>query len=377
MVQWFDPAQAEGITPYENLGVLGKVGLILQNVADPNTLPQYNQAVNRDQAQRLQIQQQNEQVAQQSALKQLASDPSFASLDPATQYQQIAAITGDPSALAQFNASQTISPLQQQQLALQRQQVGIAQQAAAAKQNQAQQQQRILGQLFGGQGAAPSAENLIKYGAITNNPTLIGLGNSMMQQDTANQTKVDNQVTTYAKEVEPLAAVVPALSSSNSILAKYNNMDIPGVGATGNVPMGLLSDEGKEVRQSIQTVGNQILAALSGKAVSDGEAQRMANSIGFNINGDGKLVESANLSDKQLLKGINDVTDQLSSKIMNSSTILSPEAMSTYKERGGTVYPGALAKMTQSVTVKTTDDYNALPSGTTYTDPSGKQRVKK
>jgi len=128
MVQWFDPAQTEGITPYENLGVLGKVGLILQNVADPNTIPKYTQAVNRDQMQRNQVQQQDRILQQQTALQQLASDPNFANLSPEQQLQQQAAITGDPTALTQYGISQQITPYQQQQLALQSQAINQRQQ---------------------------------------------------------------------------------------------------------------------------------------------------------------------------------------------------------------------------------------------------------
>lgn len=128
-IQFTDNAPANGgITPYKDLGALSKFGLTLQNIADPQTLNNYQFSVNASQNQQAKLEAQQRELSNQSALQQLVSDPNFNALSPAEQLRQTAAITGDPSALASFNASQVITPYQQQQLGLQQQQINAASQ---------------------------------------------------------------------------------------------------------------------------------------------------------------------------------------------------------------------------------------------------------
>jgi len=105
MVQWFDNPNPNGtITPYEDLGVFNKINLVLNNIADPTTIPKYEA---------------------QSKLSQIANDPSFGQLAPTEQLRQYAAITGDVKPLAQFSSEQVITPYQQAQLGIQNRQLDI------------------------------------------------------------------------------------------------------------------------------------------------------------------------------------------------------------------------------------------------------------
>lgn len=118
MVQWFDNNPSGQIADFSQLGALGKIGLVLSNIADPNTLPQYQQALANQTQQNLINQTRQNELDKQSKLAALAADPSFQNLDINGRYGALAAI--DPAyAIRQldYQASQEITPYQRAQLA--------------------------------------------------------------------------------------------------------------------------------------------------------------------------------------------------------------------------------------------------------------------
>lgn len=133
---WFDTPVTNGLTtPYNELGALGQFGLILQNVADPTVLPKYNQTVQQEQQNQLILQQQQQQEQQRQMLAQYAQDPNFASLAPRDQLARIAAVTGDPTALAQYGIQDYrdshLTAAEQANLGIQQAQLAISRQNAA------------------------------------------------------------------------------------------------------------------------------------------------------------------------------------------------------------------------------------------------------
>jgi len=57
------------------------------------------------------------------------------------------------------------------------------------------------------------------------------------------------------------------------------NANIPGMGATTKLPMGMLSADGKAIRQALKDIENQKLYDLSGKAVTNSEMQRQMEAL--------------------------------------------------------------------------------------------------
>lgn len=121
MVQWFDQAQPNQIPDFSQLGALGKIGLVLQNIADPSTVPKYQGALQQQTQQNVINQTRQNELDKQSALASLYQDPSFLNLPVEQQLLRQAQVTGDGSALSEYQQNQQITPYQQQQLALDRQ----------------------------------------------------------------------------------------------------------------------------------------------------------------------------------------------------------------------------------------------------------------
>jgi len=69
---------------------------------------------------------------------------------------------------------------------------------------------------------------------------------------------------------------------------------LPGIGATGLLPAGMLTEEGKTVRSKVANVRNQVLRMMSGAAVTDPEAARLYEQIGEYLGG----------TDEQVLMGL-------------------------------------------------------------------------
>jgi hypothetical protein len=100
--------------------------------------------------------------------------------------------------------------------------------------------------------------------------------------------------------------------------------DIPGFGATGMVPEAMLTKKGKKMRQLVSSVRNILLNVRSGGAVTDTEAQRLAEELG-----------ATGLNDLQLMKGLAQSRDLLQSIVQNAVAGVDPEAADEFAKRGG------------------------------------------
>lgn len=130
--QLFDDPNVTGIAAPQQMGALSRLGLILQNIADPTTLPKYQESVQQQQMQDLRIAEINKVNQRESALAALAASPEFNSLDTAGKFSALAAI--DPSYaddLLNYQASQEITPYQRAQLSLDQQRINAARSSGA------------------------------------------------------------------------------------------------------------------------------------------------------------------------------------------------------------------------------------------------------
>jgi len=148
-INFFNQDTGSQIPDFSQLGALGKIGLALQNVNDGTAIPKYQQALANQTQQNLVNQARENELKKQSALQSLYADPAFISLPLEQQLLRQAQVTGDGSALANYQASQQITPYQQAEL-------GIRRQAAGAAAAEKAQQLALMQQLFGGQ-AQPTA----------------------------------------------------------------------------------------------------------------------------------------------------------------------------------------------------------------------------
>jgi len=111
---------------FSDMGILGKLGFVLQNTADPTYLGKYQQALQDQEEFNLRKAEIERQNQQRSALAAIASDPSFSAMPLQDQLARYASITGDPSAMFEYQQNREITPYQQAQLGLERQRLSQA-----------------------------------------------------------------------------------------------------------------------------------------------------------------------------------------------------------------------------------------------------------
>lgn len=154
-LNFFDTAPQGQMADFSQLGALGKIGLVLQNIQDPSTILKYQGALNQQNTQNIINQSRQNELDKQSKLAALASSPEFQASDINGKYSALAAI--DPAYAAKqldYQASQQITPYQRAALA----QSGASSALAARKLEIEQQQQSQLAALLGlgGTPALPS-----------------------------------------------------------------------------------------------------------------------------------------------------------------------------------------------------------------------------
>lgn len=159
------------------------------------------------------------------------------------------------------------------------------------------------------------------------------------RQNTRDENRIDKQLMNYAKQTDDLA---PLLESTRDLYTNMNSYgpeaDLPGFGATGLVPSMFISPQGKKLRQDVAAVGNAVIKARSGQAVSAQEAERLANELGYTIQG-GVWNPYSYKSDEELRIGLGNVMRQLNTRMKNLGTVLSPDALQEYGARGGATPP--------------------------------------
>jgi hypothetical protein len=114
------------------------------------------------------------------------------------------------------------------------------------------------------------------------NEELKRLGLQMQSDKTATAQKekedkdIEGQINKTANRLKDVQPVMVAAHQLNNLLNQYTPDTVPGVGYAKNTDLGkmVLTKEGKDVSSSIKLVGNAILKAMSGTAVTAPEEVR-------------------------------------------------------------------------------------------------------
>ena len=153
----------------------------------------------------------------------------------------------------------------------------------------------------------------------------------------SNRLDSDTQKLSATLDKQGIPELGQSLSTVEDALAAYKGRDIPGYGEiAGQLPDMLISQEGVDLRQQVSRVGNAILKARSGGAVTPQEATRLLRELGVNETANGLTLNAR--SDKQIVDGMKMVGDTLRERIKNVQGGYSPDVIKAYKDRGGTAF---------------------------------------
>lgn len=210
------------------------------------------------------------------------------------------------------------------------------------------------------------------------------------RQEADNSDKaIEKQINTTANRLKDVQPVMVAARQLNDLMSQYTPDTIPGVGYAKNTDTGkmFLSPEGKDVSSSIKLVGNSILKAMSGTAVTaPEEVRQMAAQMA-----DGRY------SAKDFYIAWPKVSEWLNTQSKVAQAGLTDPARERFAQRTGlnldpinprfTVdYQGGQMSLKDSAMgggegaakkVSSQAEYMALPSGATYIAPDGSTRKKK
>jgi hypothetical protein len=146
-------------------------------------------------------------------------------------------------------------------------------------------------------------------------------------QDEKRRKETDHNVQTLSKRLTD-GGLAELGTVGKDILSKINldsEDDIPGAGMTGFLPDFLVSQEGKDVRQSVGALRNIILKARSGGAVTPQEAARFEEELGI----------GAKRTDAQLRTGLKSVLGQLNAKKKGLLAGFDDSTRNEFSNRGG------------------------------------------
>lgn len=144
-------------------------------------------------------------------------------------------------------------------------------------------------------------------------------------QELKDQTAAQSWSGQLAKSGLPeLGATMEDIARNIDVNAKE---DIPGFGQTGSLPQILLSQKGKDTRQSVSELRNVLLKQRSGGAVTPNEAQRLSDELGVAMQG----------NDEQLRKGIKSVFSKLKNLETTYTGAVRKEVKNKILENGGRV----------------------------------------
>ena len=157
------------------------------------------------------------------------------------------------------------------------------------------------------------------------------------------QSQVDDKVfERLSKEwrKESIPAMAQAFTGLDATLKPYlakegeEQADIPGLGATGWLPGGLLSSEGRQVKQSVAAIRNQFMRAMAGAAQTNPEAARLREQIGDYLGG----------SDEDVIRGMQILKELTAAKATAIEAGFDPTVVDEFKRRIG---PGGTIDLTE------------------------------
>lgn len=131
----------------------------------------------------------------------------------------------------------------------------------------------------------------------------------------------------YSKQLTDsgIADLLNSVTQFNN--STQNIEDLPGFGATYAAPDFAISEAGRDLRQTVATIRNNILRARSGGAVTPQEADRLLEELG----------EGFTKNDAQLKQGIANIEAILREKLTNINAGYGKDVLDQYVANGGNV----------------------------------------
>lgn len=146
--------------------------------------------------------------------------------------------------------------------------------------------------------------------------------------------KQEQGVTKFAATLQKdgIPEIEAALAGAEGIFKRYTDPktgkvgDMPGIGAITNaLPDWAVSSEGRDVRESLQSVANIVLAARSGASVTDQELRRLAR----------ELSNSLGASEQDMARAYTKFRERFELVKANAAAGVSDEVLGEYTARGG------------------------------------------
>lgn len=137
----------------------------------------------------------------------------------------------------------------------------------------------------------------------------------------------------FQKSMEPLAPIKSAFDKMDEAVGGIDKWDgkkdIPGIGGTKLLPMGMLTDAGSKARQAHRNLQNAIQYAISGKQINEQEGKRLSEAIG---GGFWSSDRDAVIGMKNFRKELREIMKQREAQIKS----VHPEVIDHYRKGGGT-----------------------------------------
>jgi hypothetical protein len=222
----------------------------------------------------------------QKAQREQAYRQDVAALGPNPTQEQLVAVT------SKYAGPDKLMDVQQKSLDRKAQQEQVATQymmSLQQRQDNLDEKKREFDQRATDAKAQAEFNNWYKTETLKNQQYMQGLTATIKQQglqlqqdkiDAAKKEKedkdIEGQINKTANRLKDVQPVMVAAHQLNDLLSQYTPDNIPGVGYLKNTDTGktFLTKEGKDVSSSIKMVGNAILKAMSGTAVTAPEEVR-------------------------------------------------------------------------------------------------------
>ena len=230
-----------------------------------------------------QMQKQQQAQAYQAAVQGLGPNPSTEALaGVVSQFNpekglDIRQRAEDKKEAATLRAQQFAENLELRRQALEDKKTATLDKLTDTRQRQAFEQQYKQQQLVLQQQTAAFNREMKKLGMeITQQGNELRLQRFDVAKREKEERETEQQIGKTADRMKDIQPVVTAANQLNSILDQYTPETVPGLGYLKNTDSGkiLLTEEGKNVSSSVKLLGNSILKAMSGTAVTAPEEVR-------------------------------------------------------------------------------------------------------
>lgn len=160
-------------------------------------------------------------------------------------------------------------------------------------------------------------------------------GYQQTQLEEQRRNRLNTDIEQYGKMIDStgLTDLGTALHGLNQVMSKYKATDdLPGIGVTGGMtPNIFVGEAGRELRQAAIAIGNNLIKARSGAAVSNQEAARLAQELGLDISGDTPKLIGTN--EDSFRRGMANAENLFNAKQQAVRASFSPEAVAEYDRR--------------------------------------------